>query len=138
MGAWGGWALAPNIAMGRVLPLPHELVAEGRRTFKTIGDFFPLGERVFGKRAYRPAGRLLSPESDFSDAIVATGGSTDRMAGNSFCSEAFSPVLAVSLPVALIISLDSTDTATGVEASITACTAKASASPAPKRSSRPG
>jgi hypothetical protein len=48
MGAWGGWALAPNIAMGRVLPLPHEI---GRRRAaarsKRPANFFNLLGPVF-------------------------------------------------------------------------------------------
>jgi hypothetical protein len=39
----------------------------------------------------------LSQKSDFSDAIAATGGLSDGTAGNSFFSEAFSPVFVVVL-----------------------------------------
>jgi hypothetical protein len=40
MGAWGGWALAPDIADGEGLPLPHILVVTASPTFKIFGDFF--------------------------------------------------------------------------------------------------
>ena len=134
MGAWGGWALAPNTAMGRDYRSHMKLVAEGlphvqngRRIFLTswgrISCGFSQGE------AYRPAGRPPSRESDFSEATVATGGSRERIAGNSFVSEAFSPVLV--RPV--FVSLDFADTATGDGTSAVALTAaKALASPAPK------
>src|SRR5882724_11470211 len=49
MGAWGGWALAPNIAMGRNYPLPHILVAEGLAHVQNGRRFFlTLRKPVFG------------------------------------------------------------------------------------------
>jgi hypothetical protein len=136
MGAWGGWALAPNIAMGRDDRSHMKLVAERPpHVQKRPAFFLTFWVRAFATRSYFPADRLSSRESDFSEATVATGDSRARMAGNSFRSEPFSPV--ALLP--LFVPLDSADTATGVVPSIAALTAaKASASPAPNRSSRPG
>jgi hypothetical protein len=53
MGAWGGWALAPDIADGEGLPLPHLLVARASPTFKMFGDFF---NSFFGGAAARVGG----------------------------------------------------------------------------------
>src|SRR5437667_2326571 len=51
MGAWGGWALAPNTADGRVFPLPHVIGRRGRAArSKPPADFLTFWERVFGTR----------------------------------------------------------------------------------------
>jgi len=120
-GAWGGWALAPNIAMGRNYPLPHILVAEGLAHVQNGRRFFlTLRKPVFGGGdTYCPAVHRLSPESDFSDAMVATGGSSARVPGNSFGSKAFSPVFIARVAA----SLGGADTASGVGVSVTARTA---------------
>src|SRR6202022_2181195 len=48
MGAWGGWALAPNTAStGRDLPLPHILSREGSPNVQTACDFFLTFWQVF-------------------------------------------------------------------------------------------
>src|SRR6266702_3612205 len=121
---------------GGITAPTHSWSPKGWRTFKIAGDFFTLWTRIPGRNAYCPAGAWLSPESVFSDAMVATGGLRARMPGNSFGSEAFSPVFIACL----LTSLGGADTATGIRVSVvTARTAaKASASPAPNRSSRPG
>jgi len=116
----GWWALAPNIAMGRDNRSHMKLVAEGCRTFKTAGDFFNLWGadlvRIFGTRAYRPAGRLPSRESDFSDRHRCDGGIKGAN-GRQFLR--FRSIFAG--PVRrLVWSLDSADTATGVVTSTTA------------------
>src|SRR5438477_10999596 len=49
MGAWGGWALAPNTADGRVFPLPHVIGRRGRAArSKPPADFLTFWERVSG------------------------------------------------------------------------------------------
>ena len=70
-----GWMGArAEYSYGEGLPLPHEI---GRRKpaarSKRPAIFFNLLGLDSGTRAYRPAGRLPSPKSDFSDATVATG-----------------------------------------------------------------
>jgi hypothetical protein len=41
MGAWGGWALAPNTAsMGRDNRSHDDWSRQGRQTFKRVSDFF--------------------------------------------------------------------------------------------------
>ena len=40
MGAWGGWALAPNTANGEGITAPHALVAEGVPHVQTTGQIF--------------------------------------------------------------------------------------------------
>jgi hypothetical protein len=52
-GAWGGWALAPDIADGEGLPLPHLLVARASPTFKMFSDF---SNSFFGGAAARVGG----------------------------------------------------------------------------------
>src|SRR5882757_76964 len=47
MGAWGGWALAPNIAMGRNYRSHMNWSPKGSGTFKTGGEFFWRPERGF-------------------------------------------------------------------------------------------
>jgi hypothetical protein len=52
MGAWGGWALAPNTAsMGRDNRSHDHWSLEGRRTFKRVSDFLIFGGifRVFSR-----------------------------------------------------------------------------------------
>src|SRR5580700_1286818 len=51
MGAWGGWALAPNTAsMGRDFRSHRNWSPKGRRTFKRRRDFFNFLERGFLSR----------------------------------------------------------------------------------------
>ena len=71
MGAWGGWALAPNTAsMGRDNRSHIHWSQQGRRTFKGPRDFFEFFARGFGRnlgfgRIYCAAARLASPAVDF-------------------------------------------------------------------------
>src|SRR5580698_10449348 len=82
MGAWGGWALAPNTAsMGRDYRSHPYWSRRGRPTFKRSAIFL-----TFWQEFYCPAGRTTSPEADLSDAIAVAGWSNARVGG---WSEAF-------------------------------------------------
>jgi hypothetical protein len=73
MGAWGGWALAPNTAsMGRDCRSHIDWSRKVRRTFKAVGEFFNFSGRLFGRRNYCAAG-FGSPAAGFSDALAAAG-----------------------------------------------------------------
>src|SRR5437660_12868419 len=114
MGAWGGWALAPNTAMGRDYRSHMKLVAEslphvqnGRRIFLTSWVWIPEREPIARRAGYR----RQSPT--FPTPLSRPGGSRGRIAGKSFGSEAFSPVLGCPL----FVSLDAADPATSDETS---------------------
>src|SRR5579871_501441 len=118
MGAWGGWALAPDTAMGRENRSHIPLVVAGHPDVQATGQFFlTVREGLCRAQAYCAAGLPVS-------IAAATGGVGD---GSSPVCTAFSPAFAPS------------DAATGVPGTMDASTAaNASASPAPNRSSRPG
>jgi len=113
MGAWGGWALAPNIAVGERVPLPHKLVAVGPpHVQKEVRFFLSFGEGYSGRKSYCALGRTESFGAGFSAAIVVTEGLRARIAGVSFCSGAVSR------------GLGGSDAATGVDGcAVTAWTA---------------
>ena len=91
MGAWGGWALAPNIAVGERFPLPRKLVAVGPPHVQKRDAIFLISREGFsGRKSYCAAGRAASLAAGFSAAIVVTGGLRARTAGVSFCSGAVS------------------------------------------------
>src|SRR5436309_9324712 len=53
MGAWGGWALAPNTADGEGVSASHiSLVAAGVPHVQTVGKFFNLLEMKFSGRKF--------------------------------------------------------------------------------------
>src|SRR5580704_12923150 len=126
MGAWGGWALAPDTAsMGRGYRSHKCWSQQGSGTFKSPEIFLTFFAGRFGTEIYCAAGRMLSPGTDLS-AVTAAGGSLKaRVTAASGWSGTF------STPGA---------TATGAAGAVTTAetAAKASASPAPNRSSRPG
>jgi hypothetical protein len=84
MGAWGGWALAPNIANGEDFCSHMYWSPRARRTFKTAGKFFNFLGRNFAAKIYCAAGRLASITADLSDAMAAVGGLKSRVTGISF------------------------------------------------------
>jgi len=91
MGAWGGWALAPNTAsMGRDNRSHAHLSPKGRPTFKPPCDFFNFLAGIFGTKNYCAAARLASPAADLSDAMVAAGWSRALVVGASCRSPALS------------------------------------------------
>src|SRR5437870_1580928 len=72
MGAWGGWALAPNTAsMGRDNRSHRYCVAGGSPEFKRPCDFFNFLARDFWTENYCAAGGWPSPTADLSDATAA-------------------------------------------------------------------
>jgi hypothetical protein len=74
MGAWGGWALAPNTAsMGRDDRSHTDWSPKGCGTFKRPGNFFNFLAAIFPTKIYCAAARLASPAADLSDAMVAAG-----------------------------------------------------------------
>jgi hypothetical protein len=74
IGAWGGWALAPNTAsMGRDNRSHTHWSQQGRRTFKTTGNFFEFFGRELFDENYCAAGRMASLAADLPDAISAVG-----------------------------------------------------------------
>ena len=77
MGARAGYSL-----VGEGLPLPHILVAQGRRTFKQPAIFFNSWLVVWMKN-YCAAGRLASPTADLSEAMAAPGAFKSLVAGTS-------------------------------------------------------
>ena len=84
MGAWGGWALAPNTANGDDFRSHIDWSLRARRTFKTAGKFFNFLGRNFGTKNYCAAGCLGSITADLSDAMAAAGGLKSRVTGISF------------------------------------------------------
>jgi hypothetical protein len=91
MGAWGGWALAPNTAsMGRDNRSHTHLSLRGGQTFKPSCDFFNFFGGGFFAENYCAPARLTSPEADFSDAIAAAGWLKSRATGASSRSGTFS------------------------------------------------
>ena len=84
MGAWDGWALAPNIANGEDFA-PTCIGRRGRAArSKRPANFLTFREGIFGTKNYCAAGRLASITVDFSDAMVALGGFKAWVAGISF------------------------------------------------------
>ena len=87
IGAWGGWALAPNTAsMGRDYRSHKYRSREGRRTFKQPTNFFNFWASIFGRhpgRNYCAAGRWVSRTADLSDAMAAPGGFKSLVEGIS-------------------------------------------------------
>ena len=103
MGRLGWMGARAEYSHGEELPAPTHI---GRRRAgarsKRPAIFFNPKEAGFRRRdTYCPAVRRLSPESDFSDAMVATGGSSARVPGNSFGSKAFSPVFIARVAASL-------------------------------------
>ena len=65
MGAWGGWALAPNTAsMGRDNRSHIDKSQKVRQTFKPSREFFYFLRRDFRTKIYCAAARLASPPAD--------------------------------------------------------------------------
>jgi hypothetical protein len=79
-----GWmgVCAEYSLVGEGLPLPHILVAQGRRTFKQPAIFFNFWLVVWMKN-YCAAGRLASPTADLSEAMAAPGAFKSLVAGTS-------------------------------------------------------
>src|SRR5262249_4613647 len=83
MGAWGGWALAPNIANGEGIPLPRQISRATPPDVQRPARFFnPRSEGVLVEN-YCAAGRFGSLVTDLSDAIAAGGIFSSRLTETS-------------------------------------------------------
>jgi hypothetical protein len=90
MGAWGGWALAPNTAsMGRNYRSHFYCVAASAPNVQSARDFFNFFARHFGQGNYCAAG-LGSPAAGLSDAMVVAGRFRALVVETSCRSDTFS------------------------------------------------
>jgi hypothetical protein len=83
MGAWGGWALAPNTADGEGIPLPRKISRAIPPDVQRPRHFFNFWSEGVLAENYRAAGRFGSPAADLSDAIAADGTLSSRLTETS-------------------------------------------------------
>src|SRR5262245_2400783 len=131
MGAWGGWALAPDIAMGSDFRSHMYWSWDAPHPFNVAAIFFNLFAPDFWSvKPVAPPAETAS-QRRFSDAVDGTCGSKGRTGGFSCRSAVLSGASSRDTSRAGAVELAS--------GAITASTAaNASASPAPNWSSRPG